>query len=156
MRAPVRQRVRSMSRFSLLCPLTALFGIAGCGGGAANVRISDPPVPPSWDALSTMPSVAGAWQVAVWTWPQPAIKGSDDVVFRITDANGLPADHLDLQVVPWMPAHAHGTTPTLVTSEGDGYYLVKPVYFYMSGEWQLRTTIGGSASDSVTPVVEVP
>ena len=156
MTAPVRQRVTSMSRLRTLRRFATLVGIAGCGGGAANTVEADPTLPPSWDALATLPSATGSWQVAVWTWPQPAIKGSDDVVLRITDPDGLPAENLALEVVPWMPAHAHGTSPAVVTPVGDGYYLVKPVYLYMSGQWQLRTTIGGLAGDSVVPVVEVP
>ena len=38
----------------------------------------------------------------------------------------------------------------LVTAQGDGAYLATPVYLYMAGHWELRTTIQGSdVTDSV-------
>ena len=120
------------------------------------MSLADPQLPPSGDALLTLPGDSGALQISIWTWPQPAIKGSIDLVYRIADLNGLSVDGLGLQVVPWMPAHGHGTSPTVVTSEGDGYYLIKPVYLYMSGRWEMRTTIKGSAVDSAVPVVDIP
>jgi hypothetical protein len=128
-------------------PAILLMTIAACGGGgAADLTMPDPALPPMWAALSVQTSVAGAWQVSVWTSPQPAVQGVNDVIYRVTDQSGAPVDDLALQVVPWMPAHGHGTSvPTTVTGKTDGYYLIKPVYLYMSGRWELRTDMQGGA-----------
>jgi YtkA-like len=155
----------SMSRLGVPALLVALSGFAACGGGGIPAAGADPMLPPTWAALTSLPSAGGALQVAVWTSPQPAIKGVDDVVYRITDAGGMPVDGLAIQVVPWMPAHGHGTSAmAVVEAKGDGYYLAKPVYLYMSGRWELRTTVdgnagddaGASAGDSVVPVIDIP
>jgi hypothetical protein len=154
------------SRLVAFAALGALCGLAACGGGGVPTAGADPMLPPAWAALTSLPSVAGTLQVSMWTSPQPPIKGVDDVVYRITDASGLPVDGLAIQLVPWMPAHGHGTSATaVVEAKGDGYYLAKPVYLYMSGRWELRTTLGDnagdagaatSAGDSVVPVVDIP
>jgi hypothetical protein len=144
-------RVRAFHAVSVL-----LIGIGACGSGAGP-RGFDRGVPPPGEPLATVRTEAGAWDVSLWTSPQPAPKGMVEVMYRIVDPAGVPNDLLTVRVVPWMPAHGHGTsaTPT-VTAEGDGYYLVRPVVLYMSGRWELRTTIDGIASDSVVPVVDVP
>jgi hypothetical protein len=108
--------------------------------------------------LVTLVSDGGNWTVSIETAPQPPRKGSVDVTYRITDGAGAPADGLDLQVLPWMPAHGHGTSVTpLVTPQGGGAYLASPVYLYMAGHWELRTQIqGGDIADSVVPAFDVP
>ena len=128
----------------LLAPLTA---------GACSVADA-PDAPP----LLTLPSDGGNWTVSIETSPQPPRKGTADVTYRITDGAGAPADGLTLDVLPWMPAHGHGTSVTpLVTAQGDGAYLVSPVYLYMAGHWELRTQIhGGAVDDSVVPAFDVP
>jgi hypothetical protein len=151
---------RAPREFVLLA-LLALLAVGACGGGAAPLgEIPDPTLPPSWNALATEPSAAGTWTVVVWTSPQPPMKGVIDVVLRVSDAaSGMPVDGLALAVVPWMPAHGHGTSvPTAVAAEGDGYYLVKPVDLYMSGRWELRTAIDdvSGTHDDVVPVVDIP
>jgi hypothetical protein len=87
----------------------------------------------------------------------PPRKGAVDVMYRIVDRLGEPADDLILQVVPWMPAHGHGTSArAVVRSQGDGFYLIRPVYLYMSGRWELRTEIEGFVNDSATPILDIP
>jgi len=68
-----------------------------------------------------------------------------------------------LSVVPWMPAHGHGASvaPT-VNETSPGVYVAAPLDFYMSGNWQLLTTITGPADaaaafhDSAQPSVDIP
>jgi hypothetical protein len=56
-----------------------------------------------------------------------------------------------------MPAHGHGTSVIPeVTPAGPGVVVVSPVYFYMSGAWQLRMTISGKVDDSAIATVQVP
>jgi len=143
------------------CPravtLAALFAgalaLAACGAPPPA-----DPAPMPGEPLVTLPSDNGTWVVSIETSPQPPRKGSVDVTYRITDGAGAPADGLGLDVLPWMPAHGHGTSAAaLVTPQGDGRYLATPVYLYMAGHWELRTTIQGSdVTDTVVPAFDVP
>lgn len=66
-------------------------------------------------------------------------------------------DGLAVSVVPWMAAHAHGTSVVpIVTPRGDGRYLVTEVALFMPGAWQLRTSFEGKITDRVAPTVDVP
>jgi hypothetical protein len=149
--------------------------LSACGSGTSLSPVAfDPMIPPTENPLLTLPSIAGAWRISVWTSPQPPQKGSDDVMYRVFDSAGLPVDGLTIQVTPWMTAHGHGTPvqPT-VTPLGEGWYLVRPTYLYMAGRWDLRTSIeartdlaDGSSSrgdtmkttstDSAVPSVDIP
>ena len=95
--------------------------------------------------------------VSVWASPQPPAVGLAAFRFGFTDAAGSPIDGLDVDVLPWMPAHGHGGSkrPTS-TVTAPGVFLVDPVSFFMSGGWELRTTIGGARNDAVTVHVDVP
>ncbi|MES1172502.1 MAG: FixH family protein [Bacteroidota bacterium] len=144
-------------RRAAVLAVTTLCALAGCGGGGAEPPGFEPGVPPETAPLASVASAAGTWEVSLWTAPQPPRKGTVMVKYRIVDANGAPGDGLRVEVVPWMPAHGHGTpvVPT-VTPEGDGWYLVKRVSLYMSGHWELRTAMAGAVNDTVVPVVDVP
>ena len=51
-----------------------------------------------------------------------------------------------------MPAMGHGTTVVpSVSPAGEGVYDLSNVYLYMAGQWQLRTSMSGGASDSAAP-----
>jgi hypothetical protein len=108
--------------------------------------------------LTTLTTPSGLWQVAVRTSPQPPIKGVDAVQFQITDVDGVGVDGLTVTAVPWMAAHGHGTSArTRVAAQGVGIYQIDNVYLYMDGQWELRSTLAGpEASESVTPVFDVP
>jgi hypothetical protein len=130
-------------------------GLPACTGGAPEVMGFDPSMLPTTDPLMVLPTMAGTREVSVWTAPEPPRKGANELLYRIADLTGASLDGLSLQVVPWMPAHGHGTAAApVVTPLGEGRYLVKPAYLYMAGRWELRTTIDGS--DSVVPVFDVP
>lgn len=95
--------------------------------------------------------------MSVWTSPAPPRKGTVEVLCRFVDGGGTPAEGLALQVIPWMPAHGHGgSTAAPVMPLNDGWYLVAPVNLYMSGRWELRTTLQGFPDEDVVPIVEVP
>jgi hypothetical protein len=117
---------------------------------------ADATFPP--DPITTAPSDSGALVLAVRTAPsQPPPRGTCTVELSITNAAGAPKDGLTLDIVPWMPAHGHGTSirPSVV-GKGGGKYLVTDVSLFMPGEWELRTTFSGSTSDHAAPEIVVP
>ena len=134
----------------------ALVG-AACGAAGGPAAATLPPTFPA-EAFAVLPSDSGTLQVAVRTWPQPPVKGVDAVQYVVTDADGNGVDGLDLTVVPWMPAHGHGTSVgTVVAPQGGGVYQITEVYLYMDGHWELRSTFsGGAAPDSIAPAFDVP
>ncbi len=85
------------------------------------------------------------------------VRGSNRVELLITQTDdGAPVDHLELQMVPFMPAMGHGSgaQPDGVNS-GDGRYEFDGVLISMPGMWELRTTIGGAHEDYVSPSFDV-
>jgi hypothetical protein len=128
----------------------ALLAAAGCG--------SSGPGPAGFPAtpLLTASSASGALTLEVFSDPQPPVRGNVPVRFRFTDAAGHPVDGLTLAVVPWMPAMGHGSSvvPT-VTALGEGRYDLANLYLFMPGQWELRTTISGGASDTAAPALPV-
>jgi len=154
----------------------ALVGVAviglGCNGQSAP---SDPTLDFTGQPALTFASASGALNIAVWWSPLHPTVGYDASQLEITDSTGAPVSGLTLTIVPWMPAHGHGASvePT-VTETAPGTYVATPLDFFMSGTWQLRTTIarapgpdggtgdGGDAAppgaidDSAQPTVDVP
>jgi hypothetical protein len=129
-------------------------GVAGCG--APPPADSGPPNFPA-DALMVLPSSSGGLRIEVRTDPQPPVRGSIRGQLVITGPGGEAVDGLDVAVVPWMPAHGHGTSvqPT-VSRQDDGSFLVDQLYLYMAGTWELRTTISGAVADDAVAQVQVP
>jgi hypothetical protein len=112
----------------------------------------------SADAYQTTTADSGALSVQVRTSPQPPQRGTIRVELTVTNVgDGTPRDGLTLDVVPWMPAHNHGTSvvPT-VAAEGQGKYLVTGVDLFMPGHWELRTTFSGPVTDHAAPAFDVP
>jgi hypothetical protein len=111
------------------------------------------------DAYVRATSDAGALAIEVRTTPtQPPPRGTCTVQLTVAGAaDGRPRDGLVLTVVPWMPSHGHGTSITpQVEPRGGGRYLVTNVSLYMPGDWELRTSIAGAATDRVVIPVSVP
>jgi len=136
--------VQRASPLVLLAVLTVFLG--GCGPtGSQQVGFLDAPF------LNVMSS-SGALTLAVFSNPQPPVRGNLSFKYVITDAAGLPVDGLKLEVVPWMPSMGHGTRVVPTTqAKGEGRYELTNVYLYMPGQWQLRTAITGGPTDSATP-----
>jgi hypothetical protein len=122
-------------------------GVAGCGGGSQQ-----PPVLSfSGAPLVTVGSSSGQLQVAVRWSPQSPTVGLDAAELTITDPTGAPVDGLQLAVVPWMPAHGHGTSvPPEVSSTATGVFVATPVDIFMTGSWELRLTTTGTVDDTAT------
>jgi hypothetical protein len=78
------------------------------------------------------------------TW----VKGSNTWQIQVSDTSGQVVDGLEIQAVPRMPDHGHGTSITPVTTdEGSGGYLISPLYLYMGGYWQVTLNINPPVSD---------
>ena len=102
-------------------------------------------------------SAMGSFHIEARTSPdQPPPHGVLVVDLMITDKAKAPVVGAQVQVTPWMPSHAHGTsvTPT-VTDLGQGHYRATNVDLYMPGSWQLRTTIGAAVTDNATLSIDV-
>lgn len=131
-----------------------LAAVAACGSPADP---SSPPLVFSGPPVETVTSASGAVTVSLRWSPATPVKGYDAAELTFTDPAGDPVDGLGVSVVPWMPAHGHGTTvqPTLMPA-GPGVQIATPLYLFMSGRWQLRTTLTGPIDDAVTPTVDIP
>ncbi|HXJ19034.1 MAG TPA: FixH family protein [Polyangia bacterium] len=133
--------------FLLIGLAAGALGASACGGGPATPGA--PALVFEGPAAQTMSSASGSLQIAVWWSPSQPTVGYDATQLAITDAGGAPVPGLDLTVIPWMPAHGHGTSvqPT-VTETAPGVYVATPLDFFMAGTWELRSSIAGGASDS--------
>ena len=88
---------------------------------------------------------------------QPPERGSFAMEVRVTNGSGAPRDDLDIDVVPFMGAHGHGTNaaPT-VTPLGDGRYRIEGLELSMPGFWQLQFAVRGEGIDAnATTTLEV-
>jgi hypothetical protein len=138
--------MRTRPARTALLPLL-LCGALACGSGAAPGQAGFGDTP-----LLQVASASGALTLAVYSKPDPPIRGNVAVRYRITDPGGRPVDGLVLSVVPWMVSMGHGTSivPS-VAPAGGGVYDIRDAYLFMPGQWQLRTTITGATSDSAAP-----
>jgi hypothetical protein len=104
----------------------------------------------------TVQGDSGVLRLVLDASPSPPVVGTNTIAFTISRASdGAPQDGLSVSVVPWMPAMGHGTSSPTVTPRGNGKYEVSELYFFMPGEWELKTTIAGSVADHAEPTFEV-
>jgi hypothetical protein len=62
----------------------------------------------------------------------------------------------DIEIVPWMPAHEHGTSAQPVIKElGKGEYLVEQINLSMSGLWEIYIRINKGKKGEDTAVFNV-
>jgi hypothetical protein len=65
-------------------------------------------------------------------------------------------DKLDIEVVPWMPSHEHGTSEMAVIRElGKGFYLIEGVNLTMTGDWEIYVRINQGRRGEDTAVFNV-
>jgi hypothetical protein len=144
--------------FAVLSAIVVLAGLslAACGS-ADTTAMSSPPLSFSGPPAQTVTATSGQLTVDVRWSPQVPVEGIDAAELTFRDSAGNPVDGLTVSVVPWMPAHGHGTSVNPETmSTGPGTQVATPVYLFMSGEWQLRMTISGTTDDSAVATVEIP
>lgn len=105
--------------------------------------------PPAMTTFATTPigeatSSSGAYVVKMYG---PAnqdglVRGINTIQTVITQAGSPAPDSMNLAIVPWMPAMGHGTSAVPeVTPMGAGTYVVTDLVLFMSGTWQLRTSL---------------
>lgn len=85
--------------------------------------------------------------------PAPPIKGDNVWVIEIDNLSGTPLSGLDVEVIPMMPDHGHGTPIAVEITELEtpGHYQLSPVNLFMTGYWQIPVdlTLAGGEEDSV-------
>ena len=145
------------TRARRLGAMLVAFALAPLGACGSTSAPESPPLDFSGPPAQTVPSASGAVNVAIRWSPTTPVKGYDAAELTFSDSAGNPVDGLTVSVVPWMPAHCHGTSiqPVLMPS-GPGVQIASPLYLFMSGQWQLLTTISGPVDDTATPTVEIP
>jgi hypothetical protein len=127
--------------------------VCACGGDDA----ADPSTA-SVDASSPQVVVTESGRFATtlsWSSGVP-VKGNNRVELRLTTRDNAPISGATVTLLPWMPAHAHGTSvkPTVVET-APGVFSATSVYLYMAGQWQLRIGISGSIDDSAIATYDV-
>jgi len=154
-RTQTRQAAGAPRRLARALACAALLAAgAGCGSdelpsGPAQSFAATPD--------QTVTSDTGALTVEVRFAPDPPVVGSNAVQLSFKDSGGAPAQNLALTVVPWMPAHGHGTTvEATVTETAPGIFVATPVYLFMPGSWELRMTTSGSVDDTAKAAFELP
>ena len=142
------------ARAIVLCLATALLTGAACG--TDPIQSTEPPSFAA-DPAQVLASDSGSLMIVVRFAPAPPTVGTDAVQLSFVDPNGAAAAGLALTVVPWMPAHGHGTSvnPT-VTETAPGTFVATPLYLFMPGSWELRMTISGSVDDTAKAAFEIP
>src|SRR5262245_41921471 len=104
-------------RFGILL----LVANAACGTDSAPTS-----EPPSFgvDPDETIASDSGQLTIAVRYAPDPPSVGTGAALLTFTDPRGGTLSGLALTVIPWMPAHGHGTSvnPT-ITETAPGQFL---------------------------------
>ena len=138
--------------------LGVFFDALSCGGGTVAPGSRNGTMGMQPTAPTPLKSDAGDFLLTIQTDPDPPIRGTNTVTYTVSDASARSVDGLTLAIVPWMPAHGHGTSvhPTIVP-HGKGVYEIQDVLFFMPGLWELRSTLTSSVGpDHATPSFTIP
>ncbi len=111
--------------------------------------------PPSdLDLALTRPAVENRYVVTLQPPAQPAaINQLHAWQVKLTTPTGAPVAQARIQVDGGMPQHGHGlpTKPQVTRELPDGGYLIEGMKFSMTGWWEIKLAIDGSAgADRVT------
>jgi hypothetical protein len=143
-------------KFGALLALVFL-AASGCssGDGADGAELGAVSESPA----AVVTSDTGGYTVSVHSAPDAMpTRGVNTLRLDVTRvADGAPVSGLELDVVPWMPAHGHGASvkPTVAPGSVPGSYTVSNVALFMPGLWEIRTTIGGGAGGHDAPQFDV-
>ncbi|WP_373044348.1 FixH family protein [Vulgatibacter sp.] len=92
--------------------------------------------------------LTGALQIETHVDPDPPAVGQNTLHVQVSDAAGAPVSGAVVRVVPFMPAHNHGSSETpVVTDNGDGSYTATPVTLTMPGTWEVTITAKAGDAD---------
>jgi hypothetical protein len=131
-----------IARIALLCA-----AVSGCGSGSAPhdggpdsdvVSCQNDPRVDTYVANLTKKPVSGTYQITLMNGdPAPPAIGVNTWQIKAEDATGSPMT--DLNVVPFMPDHGHGTSvKAAITAQPDGTLSVTPLYLFMGGVWRVE------------------
>jgi hypothetical protein len=148
----MRNEVALRSTPLLIIAIAVAVAVSGCGGGGGSPSPGTSTCSTDSRGETYLPGMSQIGQDHLLTVklmssnPGPPIKGNNDWVIAVVDANGLPVDGLAINVVPFMPDHGHGTPiKVAVTPMGHGTYQLSPVNLFMAGLWQV--TINMTTAD---------
>lgn len=154
-----RVRARQRRPAPLAGALAFVVGAAACGGTPAAPT---QPVLSFGDApAQSTTSRSGALRIDVRWSPTVPVVGLDAAQLVLTyppgsAMAGAPADGIELSVVPWMPAHGHGSSVVPeVESTSPGVFVASPISIFMTGGWELRLTMTGAVADTATASFDV-
>jgi hypothetical protein len=73
----------------------------------------------------------------------PVKVGSNSMKLFVGDRKSkAPKEKLNIEIVPWMPAHEHGAVRmTTVNELGKGFYALEGINFSMRGHWEIHVRI---------------
>jgi hypothetical protein len=134
--------------------MAGLTGLAcsSAGDGSGDGTIASTPA-------AVVVSDNGIYALEIHSAPEPApSRGVNTLRLKVTNAaDGTPATDLSLDIVPWMPAMGHGASvkPTVSPGPEPGSYDVTNVNLFMPGLWEIRTKIGGTATDHAAPQFDI-
>ncbi len=81
--------------------------------------------------------------------PAPPDRGENTWTVKVTDAGGQGLTDAELEVVPWMPDHGHGSSVIVEVQamQTPGEYQLQPIDLFMAGLWEVRLnfTLPGEA-----------
>lgn len=122
-----------LTRIRILALFFFLFVLFACGG--SNEVCAGFPAAP----YASFRAEGRPLAIELRTAPnQPPERGSICAELRVADADGAPRDDLAIDVVPWMPAHGHGSNVVpVVTARGEGVYRIESLDLSMPGTWEL-------------------
>jgi hypothetical protein len=152
-------RVRS-TRWGGVAALFATIALAcGCSSNDGATTTNDAALTFEGAAIATTTATPSGWSISLRSSPATPTRGTNALELQVRDASGAPVHGLAIDVVPWMPAMAHGASLTPTTREtSDGTYVVSNVATVMPGSWELRitmTTEDGSAVDHATLTISI-
>ncbi len=85
--------------------------------------------------------------------PRQPIVGINSAVLKVSDArSNRPVDDAEIEIVPWMTMHGHGSPKKpVVKKTGPGQYRVENIFYTMEGDWDLLVTVQkGQSRDAAT------
>jgi YtkA-like len=147
---------------SRCCAALAIWIVAGCGGSSSPSNTTDGDVIDCSNDSRAMKYAPGLVVTSTGkemkftllsSDPAPPAHAVNTWKVAVANASAQPLTSLNLQVVPFMPDHGHGSTvQPSVANNSDGTYTVSNLYFFMPGVWQITfgaTPPGGTADSAV-------
>jgi hypothetical protein len=144
-------RHRTMSLF--LVTVVALVASAGCTGGTTPppaptttfARPAQSPAQPPAPAAAGRTSLGSSKQaadlaIALFSAPNPPIRGANALEAVVTDAQGQPVTDVQVAFDLDMTNMSHGKNIVVATPQGEGRYAGQ-VFFMMPGPWRVITFI---------------